>query len=538
MTSRVPRPTGPLVHASVRLVLLVLCAAVAVGREEAADVVWLLPLGLAALTAVAPGSHSQAWATAVSVCEGVLVGLALESTGSADSPFLPYLIAPSFSASLTRGARHGVMPLGAAALVVLLAPLLDEAAPSPDELSAEVAQWFVLAGMVVTVAAWVRSASQQAERVGQLEEAQLEAFRLLTALREVTRQLPGTLDPTATGEALLERACEAVAFDTGAVLVAVTGSHSLAVLARRGARPHWDLSRRADSPLAHVWSTQGPLLLQPGLAHLEDEDGSHQAPGATLLVPLAAGDEVFAVLLLEGRKNSFPPGAAGQVRSAVSPLLLPLRSAVVFDEIRELATQEERRRLAREIHDGIAQELASLGYAMDGIAADVDAGAPVAEQVGEVRKQIRTLVSELRMSLFDLRSDVSPDEGLGAAISRHVRGVGTASGLRVHLSLDETSVRLGAETEAELLRIVQEAVANARKHARAENLWVSCTVDPPTARITIEDDGSGLVNDPSRDSHGLAIMRERAARLRADLVVEDRSPRGTTVRVDLGRVRS
>jgi len=527
-----------MVHASVRLVLLLLCAAVAVGREESADLVWLVPLALAAAIAVAPGDRSTSWATAISLVEGALVGLALESTGSADSPFLPYLIAPAFSASLTRGAVYGGLPLGAAGLVLLFAPMLDEDAPSPTELSAEVAQWFVLAAMVLTVAAWVRSVSQQAERLGLLEESQLEAFRLLTALREVTRQLPGTLDPTSTGEALLERACDAVAFETGAVLVAVTGSHSLAVLARRGQRPRWDLSRRGDSPLAEAWRSHEPRLLQPGLPHLEDGTGPEEVPGATLLVPLVAGDEVFALLLLEGRKGGFPPGAASAVRAAAGPLLLPLRSAVVFDEIRELATQEERRRLAREIHDGIAQELASLGYVLDGIAADLSDGADVEQQVQDVRDQIRRLVSELRMSLFDLRTDVGPDEGLGAAISRHVRGVGTAAGLRVHLSLDESPVRLGAETEAELLRIVQEAIANARKHARAENLWVSCTVDPPSASIVVEDDGSGLLSGPSPDSHGLAIMRERAARIRAELAVENRDPRGTRVRLDLGRVRS
>jgi signal transduction histidine kinase len=141
------------------------------------------------------------------------------------------------------------------------------------------------------------------------------------------------------------------------------------------------------------------------------------------------------------------------------------------------------------------------------------------------------------MSLFDLRSDVDPDEGLGAAIGRHVRTVGTASGMTVHLSLNEAPVRLGAETEAELLRIVQEAVTNARKHAQASNLWVTCTVDPPAATITVEDDGAGL-GDKSADSHGLAIMGERAARIRADLQVGPRLPHGTKVQVTLGMVRS
>jgi nitrate/nitrite-specific signal transduction histidine kinase len=110
--------------------------------------------------------------------------------------------------------------------------------------------------------------------------------------------------------------------------------------------------------------------------------------------------------------------------------------------------------------------------------------------------------------------------------------------MTVHLSLNEAPVRLPAETEAELLRIVQEAVTNARKHSGAENLWVSCTVDPPSAAISVEDDGGGVRGPAGSGSHGLAIMQERAARIRAELVVEPRLPRGTRVRVSLGRVRS
>jgi signal transduction histidine kinase len=262
-------------------------------------------------------------------------------------------------------------------------------------------------------------------------------------------------------------------------------------------------------------------------------------PGSGLVVPLLSGARTFGLVVLEsGVAQAFAHDAAERVGQAVSGLAVQLQTGMAFDEVRELATHEERRRLAREIHDGIAQELASLAYALDNVAADVRGGLDVADQVDAVRDEVRRLVTELRMSLFDLRSDVDPDEGLGAAIGRYVRTVATASGMTVHLSLNEAPVRLTAETEAELLRIVQEAVTNARKHAGARNLWVSCTVDPPAAAISVEDDGQGLSGDVRADSHGLAIMRERATRIRADLSVANRSPSGTKVSVTLGMVRT
>jgi signal transduction histidine kinase len=102
----------------------------------------------------------------------------------------------------------------------------------------------------------------------------------------------------------------------------------------------------------------------------------------------------------------------------------------------------------------------------------------------------------------------------------------------VHLSLSEGASRLPAETEAELLRIAQEAVTNCRRHAGAQNIWVTLEVSPPSAVLRVEDDGRGLGRSRT-DSYGLAIMRERARRLRTSLRVESREPQGTLVEVRL-----
>jgi len=213
---------------------------------------------------------------------------------------------------------------------------------------------------------------------------------------------------------------------------------------------------------------------------------------------------------------------------------LRLETALLFDDVRDLATAEERRRVAREIHDGIAQELSYLGYFVDGLAAEARGNDEAMEQqLLQLRTEITRIVSELRMSIFDLRSEVDVHGGLGAALSEYVRSVGRQSGLTVHMSLAETPNRLPAETEAELLRIAQEAITNARKHAEAENLWVSLTVDPPGALLRVEDDGRGL-GKARADSYGIQIMKERARRLRTTVDVLAREPRGTTVEICLG----
>jgi signal transduction histidine kinase len=141
------------------------------------------------------------------------------------------------------------------------------------------------------------------------------------------------------------------------------------------------------------------------------------------------------------------------------------------------------------------------------------------------------------LSIFDLRSEVQTTTGLGTALSDYVRQVGASSNLTVHLVLDETPVRLPVDSETELLRIAQEAVTNARKHANAHNLWVTCRIDPPGAYLAVEDDGAGL-GRPREDSFGLEVMRERADRIGAKLQVGNRSGGGTQVEVTLGHGRS
>jgi nitrate/nitrite-specific signal transduction histidine kinase len=102
----------------------------------------------------------------------------------------------------------------------------------------------------------------------------------------------------------------------------------------------------------------------------------------------------------------------------------------------------------------------------------------------------------------------------------------------VHLAIDEAPQRLAPQVETELLRIAQEAVANAGNHASAGNLWVTARVDAPYATISVDDDGVGAAA-PRPDHFGLHIMQERAQRIGAVLAIDDRPEGGTRVRAVL-----
>lgn len=251
-----------------------------------------------------------------------------------------------------------------------------------------------------------------------------------------------------------------------------------------------------------------------------------------LLLPLVAGGKVTGLVGVSAPRPVWTSEQLAQAERVVGDSAVRLESALLFDDIRRLATTEERHRLAREVHDGIAQDLVFLGYGLDNILGLLEPADPAADEVRALRGQVTRVVRDLRMSLYDLRSELGAYGGLGEALGEQVRQAGRQGGLRVHLELAEAGARLLPDTEAQLLRIAQEAIANARKRSRAENLWVTYEVDPPEATLRIRDDGRGLASSGS--GYGRTIMAERAARIGARLSVAPAAGGGTEVLVRLG----
>jgi signal transduction histidine kinase len=436
------------------------------------------------------------------------------------SPLLPYLLAPAFAIGCLGSRVMLWCETGLVATVLIPGAILVEGDLRRDELTTSL-EWLLLSVAAGVVALWVQ---RVLDRSG-AETSYDSAHRLLSQLRTVSRQLPGGLDAVALAADLVAVVRSEL---PGAASVGVYASASgdrLSCLSRHGdeAALPWRFDIRDDEVCADAWTSQ-QARTSVADNHVE------------LVVPLVVGLRSMGLVVAQ---LSEPPQ-----QSQVTRLLhrlqsgaLRLETALLFAEVRDVATSEERRRLAREIHDGVAQEIASLGYAVDDLTARARRGdEELPQRLVELRSELTRVVQELRLSIFELRTEVANAGGLGAALSGYVQDIGASSGLRVHLSLDESAGRLHADAEAELLRIAQEAITNARKHAGAANLWVTVVVDPPVAVLRVEDDGTGL-KEARLDSFGLEIMDERARRLGAVLTIRPREPLGTTVEVTVGGYR-
>lgn len=520
-----------------RVPMLLLVAALSLlGEPGPLSVAWCLLVAAAAVPGLLVRPDSAVTRLG-RVAETAVAAYASVRTGGALGATLPYLAAPVLAAGLLAGTTEAVALVVLAALLVVGTAYGRELLDDPL-LQRSALQWLVLVAVVALVSG-VAGRALRASRHDP-EPAYAEATRLLTQLRTVARQLPGTLDPGGIAERLLDEVRGVAPADRAAVFTG--GGGRLVVLAQSGPdRVDWETSLDADTPLSEAWASQQPQTTHRSLARTAPAGDT-----SALALPLVTGVRTVGMVVLESdRPGAYPPSVVLAARERVSQGALRLETALLFDEVRSLATTEERQRLAREIHDGVAQELVMVGYGIDSALAQLPprpagdgtaaADAAAAElTLRTLREEVTRVITELRLSLFELRSDVDRSGGLGTAIADYARTVAASAGLRVHLSLDESSARLPAAVEAELLRVAQEAVTNARKHASAANLWVTCEVDPPYARVEVTDDGQGLGPRPREGSYGMAIMRERAERVRARLEIEQRDPHGTRVAVTLG----
>jgi signal transduction histidine kinase len=442
------------------------------------------------------------------VVEGALTAAAAALSFPANEAALPYLATPALIAGIVGGFRWVAAVLVAeAALLAAVSWLLVNGYDS--DLAAGTVTWLATGLGLGLLGTFTR---HNITRSG-VDSTYRSALDLIKQLHALSGKLTSGLDPVDLADQVLVAVGEQLVVRRAVVAVRSGSGDFTPLRYSEGAIPF--AIEDAESVLYRCWQGRRPVY-----------------DTARVALPLLTETERVAVVLADCATQP-DRRSIDRTMEQLEPQAVRLNAALLFNSVRESATSEERQRIAREVHDGVAQDVASLGYLIDSIAVSATDPTQV-EDVARLRKEVTRVVAELRNSVFDLRNEVGATQGLGQSLASFARHIGSHSDLTVHVTLDESTVRLRPRVEAELLRMAQEAINNARRHSGGQNLWVDCRVQPPRAEIRIVDDGQGL--GPGReDSHGLKIMRERADRIGADLAVE--SPaldgRGTCVSIRL-----
>ncbi len=313
------------------------------------------------------------------------------------------------------------------------------------------------------------------------------------------------------------------------------------------------LSQRLDSALAPdsvlqtIVETLAQTLKLPYAAiSLLDEEPrfastSNLPPSELLHLPLTYQTERVGELTLAPRAagESFSPADMKLIhliaqQAGVAAYTLRLNNDLQKSRERLVTAQEEeRRRLRRDLHDGVGPTLASLSQRIDTASELVDSDPEKSKQLlKDLKGQVKETVAEIRRLVYALRPPVLDEFGLVSAIREHTAQYSGPNGMQIIFDVTEPLPALPAAVEVAAYRIVLEAFTNLVRHAKATSCRIQIKIENQTLLLEVSDNGNGLPKG-NRAGVGFTSMRERAEELGGECVIENNHAGGVTVRARL-----
>lgn len=467
--------------------------------------------------------------------EVALYWVALALTGFWQSPLVIASTATLVVAGFAGGFRLALR-LGASTTVGLTVVSLASTGWTGDRMS-EAVQWTALLLLTAVIAGYGRRISGEAnrrnsanlDRITQLTDANT----LLFNLHRMAQTLPASLDRTEVLNSSLTRLRGLLDFDRAAILLVETTDGTWTVARRQaldldGTIDPMALPEVARRALAGWRTGRQP---EDGLAGR----GIDPTSVGGLYAPLAARSRLIGLVVVESSTRVYTERDRQTLHAFIEPLALAIDNASLFSRLRQASVDEERSRIARELHDRIGQSLAALGFGVDSVVRHHAAGTDVAGELTELREGVRAVTAEVREALYDLRSDVAEDKDFEHVIAEFAGRVAARSELTVNID-SRASSRLPLAQEREMWRIAQESVVNVERHAEATTITIRWRCDDDGAELEITDDGRGMEAGRGRtDSYGIVGMRERASSIGASLEINSDLGEGTTVRCYLSQ---
>jgi signal transduction histidine kinase len=254
---------------------------------------------------------------------------------------------------------------------------------------------------------------------------------------------------------------------------------------------------------------------------------------AAALVPLCLNDEPLGVMWTARTRNeSFNEVERLGLEQLADQAVIAIEHAMLTQRLQSLAVTEERGRIAREMHDGLAQILGYLSLETQTLDALVRGGdrERALEELRQARARIHEAQADVRENILSLRTTLAGDVGLVQALRQYVEEFSVQTGIDAELISEVDIVHgLSPLAETQLVRVVQEALANVRKHARAQHTQVRLSMRGDCLNVAVADDGIGLNGEAERNHFGLQMMRERAEGVGGGLTISSQPGEGTQV---------
>ncbi|WP_027722900.1 GAF domain-containing protein [Maridesulfovibrio zosterae] len=255
-----------------------------------------------------------------------------------------------------------------------------------------------------------------------------------------------------------------------------------------------------------------------------------------IAVPLREGDKKLGLLLVYNKPGGFDHLDKRIMEMFAAQAVLAIRNSRLFEQSEKLVVQDERRRLARELHDSVTQALYAITFCSDAAVRSLESGKEsiAVEQLKALQGMAQQAMRDMRSLIFDLHPPELESEGLVGALQARLNSVEVRSGVSAELLVDGDERRLPLRVEEEVFRIAIEALNNSTKHSKAGAVIVKVVFAAGHTCIQIIDDGHGFDHATlPTGGMGLRGIRERAARINAELEISSTVNKGTIVKVDV-----
>ena len=254
-------------------------------------------------------------------------------------------------------------------------------------------------------------------------------------------------------------------------------------------------------------------------------------------VPFTTEDKSSgAIFLCSNHLRTFTEEHTELLMTVANQIALAIRNAQLYARVGEIAALEERYRLSREIHDGLAQTLSYLSFQAEHLEGLIAAGRyeTSATEIAEMRQSISAAYVDVREAIDGLRLNIEDSSKLTVYLANLVEEFRHQTGIAAHVFAQPQDFSIDSETSIQLIRITQEALANIRKHAQAHLVQVTLQQLPNAVELSVSDDGRGFPEaQPGHvyHSHGMATMRERARGLGGTFTLVTGPGQGTRIMV-------
>jgi signal transduction histidine kinase len=375
----------------------------------------------------------------------------------------------------------------------------------------------------------------------------------LTALQDISRTLTSELDLDRLLRKIIHAAVEVLDASTGSLLIWDPTENSLIFAVTEGGAGEGETLKlrrmSANQGIAGwIFTHRQPAIVEDVSKDERFFKGIDESLGyrtsSLVGVPLMTKGEMIGVIEVLNKKSGeeFNKQDVDTLSALAGQAAIAIVNARLYLQIREerdrmLGIEEEvHKKLARDFHDGPAQTLASLIMDIEFIQKLLHREpSKVEAELLQLKEKATKAMHQTRTTMFELRPLVLETQGLEAALEYYAEQLRQTENMSIHLQIEGLEERLPYRVEDIVFAIVREALNNIKKHARANNVWLTVICDEKELSTTIRDDGQGFdvkeveISYATRGSIGLLNLYERAGMLGGRISIESALGQGTTV---------